>query len=383
LTEQNANFVQQGIQALRQRDPRAARAMFERSLASGDTAPQTSLMLAQSCRLMGDDVFAEKALDAVLAIDARNLGALLMKGDIFAHRDDDKAASSWYGAAMRAAARRNDLPPDIIAGLNKASAFCVAATTRFRTHFEATLHSKGVDATTLDERFGEAIAILAGEKEVFLQSPTNFYYPGLPQTAFYPLEQFAWAKALEAATPDIKRELVAVLASESGFRPYVEGDSSRPNRGHALLNDLNWSAFHLIENGKRVVGNVERCPDTMAALRALPIPRVAGRSPMVLFSVLRAHTHIPPHTGMLNTRLIVHLPLIVPAGCRLRVGNSVRDVVEGKLLIFDDSIEHEAFNDSDDARVILLFEIWSPELSEDERGALTTLFESIGSYSMG
>ena len=86
---------------------------------------------------------------------------------------------------------------------------------------------------------------------------------------------------------------------------------------------------------------------------------------------------------MLNTRLIVHLPLIVPEKCRLRVGNSVRDVVEGKLMVFDDSIEHEAFNDSDEMRVILLFEIWRPELSDGERHGLTTLFESIGSYPEG
>jgi aspartyl/asparaginyl beta-hydroxylase (cupin superfamily) len=127
-------------------------------------------------------------------------------------------------------------------------------------------------------------------------------------------------------------------------------------------------------------GNAERCPATLAALADLPIPRIEGRSPMALFSVLKPHTHIPPHSGMLNTRLIVHLPLIVPDGCRLRVGNDVRDVVTGKVMIFDDSIEHEAWNDSDATRVILLFEIWRPELSAAERAALTAMFEAIGSY---
>ena len=101
---------------------------------------------------------------------------------------------------------------------------------------------------------------------------------------------------------------------------------------------------------------------------------------MALFSQLRPHTHIPPHWGMLNTRLICHIPLIVPPYCRLRVGNDVRDVTAGKAMIFDDSIEHEAWNDSDETRIVLLFEIWRPELDAAERAALTTMFEAISAY---
>jgi aspartyl/asparaginyl beta-hydroxylase (cupin superfamily) len=383
LTDPLANLVQQGIAALRQGDPKGARATFERCAASGRAAPQTWLLLAQSCRLGGDDVAADKALDTVLATDGRNLHALLIKGDIAARREDDRTASSWYGAAMSAAGGRNDLPADLIARLDEAAAFCAGAAGRFRAHMEETLFAKGVDTAALDDRFAEAIAIVAGEKQVFLQSPTSFYYPGLPQIQFYAPEQFAWVGAMEAAAADIKRELLAVMATEDGFKPYVEADPNRPNSGHALLNDPKWSAFHLIENGRPVATNADRCPVTMAALTAPPIPVIEGRSPMALFSILRPHTHIPPHTGMLNTRLIAHLPLIVPEGCRLRVGNAVRDVVEGKMMIFDDSIEHEAFNDSDGIRVILLFEIWRPELSEGERRGLTGLFESIGSYPAG
>jgi aspartyl/asparaginyl beta-hydroxylase (cupin superfamily) len=118
----------------------------------------------------------------------------------------------------------------------------------------------------------------------------------------------------------------------------------------------------------------------MAALTGLPIPVIAGRSPMVLFSILAPGTHIQPHNGMLNTRLICHLPLIVPDGCRLRVGNHVRQVRAGEILIFDDSIEHEAWNDSAEMRAILLFEIWRPELTAAERGALTAMYESVSGY---
>jgi aspartyl/asparaginyl beta-hydroxylase (cupin superfamily) len=378
-----ANLLQQGITALRQGKSLDAGRLFERCIASGRAAPQTWLLLAQSHRLSGDDVEADKALDTLLASDGRNLEALLMKGDIAGARADDRAASSWYEAAMRAAAGRNDLSAGVVGQLNKAHAFCAAAAVRFRVHLEETLHKKGVDTATVDERFGDALAILAGEKQIFLQSPTSFYYPGLPQIQFYRSDHFPWVAAMEAAAADIKRELLVVMEGEVGVRPYVEGDPNRPNRGHALFNDPKWSAFHLIESGKPVPQNSERCPITMTALQCPPIPVIEGRSPMALFSILRAHTHIPPHNGMLNTRLIAHLPLVVPGQCRLRVGNEVREVVEGKMMIFDDSIEHEAFNDSDEIRIILLFEIWRPELSMEERRALTVLFESIGTYPGG
>jgi aspartyl/asparaginyl beta-hydroxylase (cupin superfamily) len=178
----------------------------------------------------------------------------------------------------------------------------------------------------------------------------------------------------------VRAELEAVLADDQGIAPYVQADPSRPNRGHALLNDARWSAFHFFQNGVPIAENAARCPKTMALLNTMPMPHIAGRSPMALFSILQPKTHIPPHWGMLNTRLICHLPLIVPEKCRLRVGNHDRTVEAGKVLLFDDSIEHEAWNDSDALRVILLFEVWRPELEATERAMLKTLFEAVSLY---
>ena len=85
---------------------------------------------------------------------------------------------------------------------------------------------------------------------------------------------------------------------------------------------------------------------------------------------------------MVNTRLICHLPLIVPENCgALRVGNEMRAWTEGEMLIFDDSIQHEAWNDSDKERVVLLFDIWRPELSEEERALVGTVLTAARSYS--
>jgi aspartyl/asparaginyl beta-hydroxylase (cupin superfamily) len=111
------------------------------------------------------------------------------------------------------------------------------------------------------------------------------------------------------------------------------------------------------------------------------MPHIAARSPMALFSSLRPGTHIAPHNGLLNTRLICHLPLIAPPGCTFRVGNETREWRQGKTIIFDDSIEHEAWNDAATIRIVLLFEIWRPELAAEERQALTVLYEAINLYT--
>jgi aspartyl/asparaginyl beta-hydroxylase (cupin superfamily) len=103
---------------------------------------------------------------------------------------------------------------------------------------------------------------------------------------------------------------------------------------------------------------------------------IPGWGPTVMFSLLKAGARIAPHTGMFNTRLVCHLPLIVPSGCFFRVGNEVREWREGKLFIFDDTIEHEAWNDSGEDRVVLIFDIWRPELSTQERRELTALFSN-------
>jgi aspartate beta-hydroxylase len=126
--------------------------------------------------------------------------------------------------------------------------------------------------------------------------------------------------------------------------------------------------------------NTARCPITLKALQQVPLCAVQGRTPTALFSLLRPGTHIPPHHGFLNTRLICHLPLVVPPECALRVGNETRAWREGELVIFDDTMEHEAWNRSSQLRVVLLFDIWRPELSEAERSLVAEMLESIDRF---
>ena len=373
-----ASAFDQGYAALQRGDLPTARTAFEAATAAAANDVRGWLMLAQTCAMQDDRAAEEHALDRALAAEPRNIFALLAKGDRLEARGDDRAAVSYYSMALQA--DTTGLPAAIIDRLRHAAAAVEAAGGRFATHLDQALVQAGVTLAQRPRRFAEALDIMAGRKEVQLQQPTSFFYPGLPQTTFYDLHAFDWMAELEAQAPAMRVEVEHLLAASDNFHPYVEGDANRPNRGHALLGDARWSAFDLWRGGQEVAENARRCPATMAALRTAPIPRIAGRSPMALFSQLAPRTHIPPHWGMLNTRLICHIPLIVPPHCRLRVGNEVRQVEPGKTLIFDDSIEHEAWNDSDETRVVLLFEIWRPELDAAERAALTAMFEAISAY---
>lgn len=373
-------LAQQGVDALNRGDGHAAKSAFQTIISAGRATPQLWAFMAHACEMAGDDASLTSALDQILATDPRDILALVMRGDQFLRAGDDRAASGWYSAALRTASVAGPLPPQIARRLHMAEKALQQANGRFELHLQNTVHATGQDLDRLNPRFAESLGILAGRQEVQLQQPSSFYYPGLPQIAFYDTAEFDWVATLEAAVPTIRNEAAAALAGQAGIAPYVQADPTRPNRGHALLGDSRWSAFHFFEDGQPVEPNTERCPATSAALAKTPLPRIRGRSPMAIFSILEPHTHIPPHNGMLNTRLICHLPLIVPDNCRLRVGNHTRAVEEGKVLIFDDSIEHEAWNDSEEVRVILLFEIWRPELSADEVKALTALYEAVNLY---
>ncbi len=175
--------------------------------------------------------------------------------------------------------------------------------------------------------------------------------------------------------------LQAVLQDAAAFTPYVTGDPNRPySEQHGDDRQSGWTASYLWQNGELNEANAARCPKTLAALADAPLARIPGRSPSVLFSRMPPGTHIAPRNGLTNTRLHVHLPLVAPGKCRLRVGNEVREWQAGRAWVFDDSIDHEAWNDSDQARVLLQFDIARPELTEDENRWVATLLEGIDAF---
>ena len=369
------SLATEGFAALKRGEARAARELLTRLVQAGGADAAVWFALATSYRQLDSLAEESHALDQALKVDPNYLPALIGKGDCFARQGDERAASVHYAAATRLANSLPSLSRQWRGELNRIE----AARERMSSNFEAQLMSMLAERGSGDvgtERVSRAVGLLLGKRQIFLQQPTNFYFPELPQIEFYDRRDFPWVKRVEMQTPRIRGEALAILGG-AGWAPYIERETRRPNtNANPLLQDPNWSAFYLIKDGSEVALNAQRCPATMAALRELPLCRT-GRTPSVLFSLLRPETRIRPHHGFMNARLICHLPLIIPEKCALRVGNETRAWHEGEVVLFDDSVEHEAWNLSRELRVVMIFDIWRPELSEKERTLVGAMLEAV------
>ena len=327
---------------------------------------------------------AIEAADRALAVDARDPGALIAKGDALAGLGDGRAAASFYSAALRVAGDGRGLSPAVITELRRAQAAVQAQARQFEAHLTTSLAGAGFNPSTSSDRFTLSLDLMAGRKRLYQQEPRFYLFPGLPQIQFQPRETLPWLAAVEAAAGEIRAELDALLAEPDLFRPYVEPRADRPNQDAVgMMSNADWSALFLWKDGEEQPDIARRCPRTLAALAGVPLCRVPGRTPSILFSKLRAGARIPPHHGLINTRLICHLPLIAPPGSRFRVGNDMREWREGQAWAFDDTIEHEAVNDSGLDRTILIFDAWKPEMSEEERALVSALFQAVDAYGAG
>ncbi|PXW70058.1 aspartyl/asparaginyl beta-hydroxylase [Blastomonas natatoria] len=374
-------LVNQGREAMRRRDAATARLCFEQVVR--DPPPGIAppwLLLSQACQLAGDQRGQEQALAQLLERDPRHLAGLLLMGELKASLGDTRAATSFFMTGVTVADQSG--APDTIRPLvEKARNYLQQANGSYAEHLSRHLAERNIVPGQISARVDEALDLLLGRRQVFLQQPTSFYFPALPQRQFYEAREFDWAEGFEALAPAMVEELENLLDNRGqGFSPYLRTDPNRPAAANPLRDDPSWGAHFLWEDGSIVADHAALAPVTMEALATAPMPEIAERSPMALYSLLRPGTHIRPHHGMLNTRLICHLPLITNPDCAIRVGNETRRWQHGKLLIFDDSIEHEAWNRGSATRIILLFEIWRPEISQDERAALTTIFESIAAF---
>jgi hypothetical protein len=311
-----------------------------------------------------------------------SVGGLLDQAEAYAAQKDLRAAAGFYQAALKAAQQAGAIDLATRSRLDRAVAFVRHSAEAYKAALQATVADRP-DGAQQTDRLRHAVEMLTGQRQLFLQGPSIFYFPYLANRQFFERQEFEWVLALEAETPAIRAELEALIAGGADFQPYVEDDPDRPRREfHNLHGDPSWTALYLWRNGQPVDENAALCPRTMAALAKVPMTQIAGQTPSVLFSRLTPGAHIPPHRGLLNCRLIGHLPLIVPERCWLRVGNETRSWEEGKLLIFDDSFEHEAKNgSSSETRIVLLFDIWRPELDDDEKAGISRIFETIARFT--
>lgn len=212
------------------------------------------------------------------------------------------------------------------------------------------------------------------------QQPSFLFFPDLPAQAYLDRKLFPWIAALEAQTGAIRDELNHLLRSEQGRERVFTSEEVEKQNLRGLTEPPSWNGYYFYRHGERRADNCSSCPQAAGALDALPLARVPEHAPEVLFSVFTPGTHLLPHRGVTNTRLVGHLPLIVPENCALSVGGELHEWQEGRVVVFDDTYEHEAWNRSSTTRVVLIFDLWHPALSEAERAAVSELVVASGGF---
>jgi aspartyl/asparaginyl beta-hydroxylase (cupin superfamily) len=366
-----------GTHALGRGDFAGARDYFARAAAADPGEPVLWLNLARAHRELGEDDGELAALDNVLAIDARAFVALLRKAHLFQRRGDDVRAALHWGQASAVAPPDEQLSPELRTMLTEGRAFAFRHNQRFGEAMDAAM---GETLATLParetRRVRAGIEAVLGRRRIYANVCEGMNFPFLPADEFFDREHFPWMDALEAATPAIRAELQDLLTKgDDGFAPYVQYPSGYPeSKWSELDHSERWSAYFLWRHGKRIDAHCERCPQTAKAAAAIPLADFGGRAPTVFFSLLHPKTRIPPHTGVTNARTIIHLGLIVPEKCGFRVGGETREWHDGEAFAFDDTIEHEAWNDSDQLRAVLILDVWNPYITPTERDLVNRFF---------
>ena len=355
-----------------------------RAREAGNRDPEIPLHLALALRVQGDLPGALSALDRALALEPYHLLALLSKGAVQEMMGQHKLAARTYANALKLTPPDDKLIPALKAPVERARKAVAANKAALAQHLRAAVEPLRKQFPAGDvTRFDECLEIFAGLKKRYVHEPLLLDFPQLPAIPFYDRSHFPWLPELEAATDIIRDEALALIKADwEKFNPYIQLPAHAPvNQWAALNHSPSWSTLHLWRDGRRIDEACARCPHTTAVLEKLPLADQSGFAPTAMFSVLAPKTTIPPHTGSTNIRLIGHLPLILPGQCRFRVGNDVREWKMGEAWIFDDTIEHEAWNDSDQIRVILIFDVWNPHLSAAERQLVTAMMNASNAYN--
>jgi len=368
-------------QALGRRDGAAAVRLIDEALDQAQGDIDLRLQKAMALRLQGDLKGALAALDAALNLEPYHFVALLSKAAVVERLSGPRKAWQIYRNALKILP--DPLPSTLQPAVDRARQV-VEETTDALAAFLAdrAAPARARMDRTAGARFDEGLQIYAGRTRPYPSEGILLTYPRLPAIPFFDREMFPWLPELEAATDMIRGELEGVLATmDADFAPYINVPPGAPvNQWEELNQSRLWSSLFLWKDGERQEEPCRRCPGTAALLDRLPLARQPGFAPTVIFSALEARTRIPAHTGSTNTRLLVHLPLILPGPARFRVGNETRNWRMGEAWAFDDTIDHEAWNDADALRVIMILDIWNPLITEDEREAVTALLNARNAF---
>ncbi len=365
-------LIGQAESAVREGDLRAAAKLLERAAAERPDDPSIWLRLAGLYRAAGKPRLALRAVHDALRHAPLDFTALLMRASLLDKLGDGTAPEAWEQALANKPAE--ELPAQLEAVVAQGERRLAEWVASREANMTSAMAESEARASPLERKHIERFRnnVLRRTKP-FHSSPTHFHFPELAEREFHPDELFPWLREIEAVTDRIAAELEAVMQAERAeLVPYIQYADHLPlDQWRALNKNPDWTAIHLLLRGKR----------NEALLGELPQPEIPDASPNAMFSLLAPHTAIPPHVGFNNARLVCHLPLVVPEGCWFRVGAETRSWKRGEAFVFDDTIEHEAMNPSDDLRVVFIFDIWHPSLRPVERDAVAALIGASGTPS--
>ena len=366
-----------GADALARTDAFTAATHFEIACQREPRERSHWINLATAHRLLDQAGRERVALEQALAVDQTDLLALIRLAELHERLGEETPAAQRWTAVLGLSARIDDPSAEFAAIIRHANHYVVDQQRKLTDALERALADDLAEASARDgRRMRRAADAWLGRRPIYTNLCEGLHYPFLPADEFFDPEHFPWFGELEAATATIAAELKSILADpEAALTPYISLPPGVPaSKWSGLDKSLDWGAFHLWKEGERFDQACARAPQTAALVESLPICHIKGRAPNVFFSILKAGSHIPAHTGVTNVRSVVHLPLIVPDDCEFRVGGEARSWAEGKAFAFDDTIEHEAWNRGKRDRVVLIIDAWNPYLSEQERTMIGRLY---------
>lgn len=374
-----------GMIALATPDYALAARLFSKAIEADSLSPVLLVNLATAQRGLRDDAQEREALLGVLNIDQSNLTANLRLAELHERLGEKGDAMRRWAAVVGIAQSLPDQAPAIETLIADAQSHLSTHTEELGQILETGLAQIRSDAANADSRrFDVCMDAALGRRRIYVNECAGLHFPFLPADEFFHRSHFPWMADIEAQTDAISAEFLALWEKPDDFVPYVAMDDGTPeNKWSKLDHSLDWSTFFLWRHGVRNDTACARCPETAKAVESLPICNIPGRSPTIFFSVLRPHTRLPAHAGVTNVRSIVHLPLIIPESCGFRVGGETREWQTGTAFAFDDTIAHEAWNESDKPRAILIFDVWNPYLTPGEHRLLQRFFEVSNSSSYG
>jgi aspartyl/asparaginyl beta-hydroxylase (cupin superfamily) len=382
--QQSAAYNQAALKAMASGDLPGAELALLQALGQDRRNISAWLNLAAVRRQRDELDGAFAAIQEVLQLDARNFPALLMSATMLEREGRAVPCARAYGAALANAPPDSRLDASTLQAVRHGRAVLETYTRQLGEHVRASVAAVSDQCSGAERRRVQSfIDTTLRVRRRYRQEPTEYYYPGLPAIEFYDRAEFPWLEEFESRTSAIGQELADIVREDAGgFTPYIHYAPHMPLDQWAELNHSSrWSAFHFYEKAQAIADRCRRAPATIEAVSRLPQAAVALRSPCAMYSVLQPRTRIPPHTGVANFRLVVHLPLVVPPGCGFRVGGETRGWRVGEAWVFDDTIEHEAWNDGDQPRYVLICDIWSPRLSPAERAAIAEVIAATDAFN--